>query len=368
MLIPIEFDEVNAMLDAKNDKFRRKPVNGHDPLWRVSRKRTIFPAQHACCWYCGWHMIWGGNGVTENLMCSASRDWHCWNSFGFDGAPGGATRRVGDHGRAVPARRFRGPVRRHGPRGPARPVGQQGGRLESTAERRSGAGHGEGELQRRHQDVRRPCNALGADERHRGPREGPARAAAPPGAPPSKDLELPESIGELRQRLEDEFLRLAIDSPEFGDLMRQLVPEFYVYLVRLVDGGHPLPRAKVKLTLAGIVPDAALVPGLGEMLTRELTLDLFERPPQRERIRVKAVSLAAEHVPQRKIAALLTDEKPRQAAVQNALDLDRKIKEMGLTSPYVLVTAPPEDYPKLRRHKNPKYSFQPREGYERPAI
>ena len=86
-------------------------------------------------------------------------------------------------------------------------------------------------------------------------------------------LELPKSIGELRQRLEDNFQRLAIDSPEFGDLMRQLVPEFFVYLVRLVDGGHPLPRAKVKLILAGIVADSQLVPGLGELLTRRLTLE-----------------------------------------------------------------------------------------------
>ena len=184
----------------------------------------------------------------------------------------------------------------------------------------------------------------------------------------SKDLELPESLGELRQQLEDNFLRLASDSPEFGDLMRQLVPEFFVYLVRLVDGGHPLPRAKVKLTLAGVVPDVALVPGLGELLTRELTLDLFERPPQRERIRVEAVRLAADHVPQRKIAALLTDEKPKQAAVQDALDLDRKMKELGLVTPYVLVMEPPEDYPKLRRHKNSEYEFQPREGYVRPAL
>ena len=52
--------------------------------------------------------------------------------------------------------------------------------------------------------------------------------------------EIRDILAELRQRLEDEFLRLAIDSPEFGDLMRQLVPEFYVYLVRLADGGHPL--------------------------------------------------------------------------------------------------------------------------------
>jgi hypothetical protein len=44
------------------------------------------------------------------------------------------------------------------------------------------------------------------------------------------------------------------------------------------------------------------------------------------------------------------------------------MKELGLDSPYVLVLEPPDGYPKLRRHKNPKYHFEPREGYQQPAI
>ena len=183
-----------------------------------------------------------------------------------------------------------------------------------------------------------------------------------------KELQVPEDISALRQQLEENFQRLAINSPEFGDLMRLIVPEFYVYLVRLVDGGHPLPRAKVKLSLAGSVADFALVPGLVELLTREVTIDFFEKPPQRERIRVEAVRLTAEEVPQRGIAALMPNEQPRQATVQHALDLNRKMTELGLPSPYVLVTEPPGDYPKLRRHKNAKYRFQPRESYQRPSL
>ena len=34
-----------------------------------------------------------------------------------------------------------------------------------------------------------------------------------------------------------------------------------------------------------------------------------------------------------------------------------------LDSPYVLVTGPPADYPKLRRHLNPKYRFEPAGGH-----
>ncbi len=365
---PVEFDEVNALLEAKNHKFHRKPVNGVDPLWRVSRKRTVFPGQHACCWYCGWHYVWGGNGMAENLMCSASRDWHCWNSFGFDGAI--AARRVvsaitaelyqldgfasqftdmvrqakrdrsgskaddwqkllsDEMALATEKENFNNAIKKFGPRDT---LLEQLNDIEAREEKLK--------VQRRLLEHLR-----------------------------TKELQVSEEIGDLRQQLEEKFLSLAIDSPEFGDLMRQLVPEFYVYLVRLVDGGHPLPRAKIKLSLAGAIQDTELVSGLGDLLTRELTLDLFERPPQRERIRVDSVRLEAEHVPQRRIADLLPKETPKQAAVQNALNLDRKMKALGLETAYVLVTEPPEDYPKLRRHKNSKYCFQPREAYQRPAI
>ena len=80
------FDNLNSVLDEENDGCGRKPVNGFDPRWRVPRTRTRFPGQHARCWYCGRHVVWGANGMTDKLMCSGSREWLCWNSIGFEGA------------------------------------------------------------------------------------------------------------------------------------------------------------------------------------------------------------------------------------------------------------------------------------------
>jgi site-specific DNA recombinase len=367
-LDPILFDELNALLTAKNDKYHRKLVNGIDPLWQVSRKRTVFPGQHACCWYCGWHFVWGGNGVTENLMCSNSRQCHCWNSFGFNGTLA-AERLVS----AITAELYQ----LHGFEAQFTDMVRlaQRGRSGNTADDWRQLLSDEAKLATEKENFNNAIKMFGArsmlleqinniETRER----DLARRRHLLEHLRTKNLELPESIGELRQQLEDNFSRLATDSPEFGDLMRQLVPDFYVYLVRLVDGGHPLPRARVKLTLAGIVPDAQAVPKLEELLTRELTLDLFERPPQREQIRKDAVRLDAQHIPHRQIAAQLPEENPKLKVVQDALALDRKMKELGLESPYVLVTEPPEDYPKLRRHKNSQYKFRPREGYQRPAI
>jgi len=44
------------------------------------------------------------------------------------------------------------------------------------------------------------------------------------------------------------------------------------------------------------------------------------------------------------------------------------MKELGLESPYVLLLEPPDDYGRLRRHKNSKYRFEPEEGYVRKPL
>jgi len=69
----------------------------------------------------------------------------------------------------------------------------------------------------------------------------------------------------------------------------------------------------------------------------------------------------------RRIPAVIS-EKPTATAVQKAMALDRKMKQLGLSSPYVVLLEPPADYPKLRRHRNHKYRFEPVKGYQRPEI
>jgi hypothetical protein len=178
----------------------------------------------------------------------------------------------------------------------------------------------------------------------------------------TETIELPDSVTDLRALLEEQFRELALGSPEFGDLMRQLVPEFIVYTVRLCDGGHPEARAKLKLNLGGSITDIQRVPGLESLLTRELTLDLFD-PPQRARIGTEAVRLASERMTERRIAQSFP-EKVTQPAVQKALALDRKMKELGLASPYVVLLEPPDDYRRLRRHKHARFKFSTIDGYE----
>lgn len=361
-LDPDEFDSLNAALDAKNAGFKRKSVAGEDPLVRRSRKRTAFPGQHARCWYCGRQYVWGGNGITANLMCSGARAWQCWNSIGFSGTL--AARRVVE---AITNRLF-----------------QLDGFDAQFAEMVEAAGKDvSGGLSERRAKLRR------AEEQHNKERENLKATLRALGPAPivqetmaeldnrekvlirerhqietfqERRIDIPESIPHLRTLLEQEFERQAIESPEFGDLLRKLVPEFHVYLVRLCDGGHLLPRAKVRLDLGGSFEDIDRVLGLRELLSKDLIVDLFD-PPQRESIRVAAVDLASVGLTHREIAQRLPGN-PTKTAVSHALALHAKIQCNGLSGPFVNLYEPPADYSKLRRHKNKKYRFKRSDGYE----
>lgn len=357
---------MNASLIEANANFRRKPVDGIDPCYQVPRKRTKFPGQWGTCYYCGFQHVWGGNGISGNLMCSNSRQWHCWNSIGFSGAM--AVRKVVE---AISNwlyeldgldAQFRQLVRNA-----AQNAGDgAAGRWEQLERDEAECARQKQNLQAAIADlgpvplIREQLENLKARERKLSGERRQLQALR------GRALDLPESVADLRSMLEKALTTLAAESAEGGMLLRKLVPEFRVYLVRLCDGGHLLPRARVKLALDGIVPDARNVPGLSGLLMREVTLDLFE-PPQRERIRQAAVDLASQGLTSKAIAAAIP-EKPTATAVQDALALDRAMRNRGLATPYVNVLAPPEDYSKLRRHQNPKYRFVPLEGHLPPEL
>lgn len=367
---PDEFDDLVVLLAENNQNYRRKRVNGINTRTNVPRKRTRFPGQHGRCYYCGFHHVWGGNGVMANLMCSNARHWQCWNSVGYDGElvvkrlTGVIAAELGSlHGFDD---QYRELIERVG-------TNEHGG----VAQRWERLQRDEVELEKTRARFVDAIAKLGIQpmfeaklkeietsalklrmERRALERVGDER------------LHVPESTTVLRQMLEEELAVAAHDSPEFGDLLRKLCPDFYVYLVQACDRRNFLPRARVRLTLDGILPNASLVPGLDGLLRREVTLDLFELP-QRERIRLDAVKWAATGLGPQAVAAKIaktTIERPTATAVQHALSLQKQMVELGLSSPYLQVNGPPDDHLKLRRHKNAKYRFVSLVGYVPPML
>jgi hypothetical protein len=69
---------------------------------------------------------------------------------------------------------------------------------------------------------------------------------------------------------------MARDSYDVADALRNLVVDFHIFLVRLVDGGHPLPRARVVLTLDRVVPDLARAQSSAR---RSLIIPAFNHAP-----------------------------------------------------------------------------------------
>lgn len=360
-----ELDEVNAALKAKNANYRRKPKNGLDPHHQRPRKRTRFPGQHALCWYCGRQYVWGGNGITNNLMCSGAREWRCWNSFGFNGQL--AAQRVSE---AILTElyeldgfddQFRELVREAG-----------NDLCQSTVKTEDRVRRAEEAIASEKENLVAAIAEYGPgpmiDERLRLIDEKElqlAREKSQLRCLTHKELKLPQSVTELRRELEGSFERLTLDSPEFGDLLRQVVPEFHVFLVRLCDGGVPVPRARIEIDLSGSVPDMGRVPELRALLTRRLTLDLFDRAAQREAYRQQIVSLRASELTEVEVAKTVGIA---HTTVQRAAALERRMNRMGISDPYVIMHEPPSDHNKLRRHKNPKYRFERIEGYEQPSL
>ena len=366
---PDEIDPVLEALERKNAHFKRKKkLNGVDSRYQVPKKRTRAFGQHATCFYCGCHYVWGGNGMTDNLMCSNSREWHCWNSVGFNGP------KVAQNLLEVILKTLSSLDGIDTQYQEILQQAQAGGpeNLRTRENKLNRVGEGiEREREKIKKLIREVDNAdpkllremmSELDEREKElSRDRLALIHAI-----NRQPDLPKSTLELKGILQQHLEVVDIHSHEFGDLIRELAPEIHVYLVRLIDGGHLLPRARIRLNLAGSIPDAAASPELQQLLSRELTLDLFE-PPQRELIRPEAVRLAAAGLEQREIARRL-EGNPTQTAVWNALKLHQQMLDQGLESPYVILEEPPDDYKKLRRHKNKKYSFQAKPGYQRLSL
>ena len=366
----VEFDELQMLLARRNANFRRKSVNGNDPLLSTPRKRTRFPGQHGRCWYCGHQHVWGGNGVTENLMCGNSRQWQCWNSVGYNGEL--AVTRLME---AVTHELYR----LDGFDDQYRELVEQAVKLHPSdlARRWERLQEDEGALAVKKQNFVDAIEKFGLqpmfDAKLQSINEAEFMLKVERRKLEQCGVEqpvIPASLMELRTMLEQEFVGATQDSPEFGDVLRKLCPDFFVYVVRVCDGNHLLPRARIRLALDGVIPDLAHVPGVDGLLRRDLTFDLFV-PSQRERIRADAADWKAQGFGPKAIAAKIaehTAERPTDTAVQNALSLDKRMRELGLESPYVLVTAPPGDCPRLRRHKNAKYRFVPLAGYVPPPL
>jgi site-specific DNA recombinase len=151
---------------------------------------------------------------------------------------------------------------------------------------------------------------------------------------------------------------MAAADPEAGRLLRRVVPEIVVNPFRARDSTRVVARALVTIDLAGLI-DRAAAEAVGGLLTSTVWVDLFD-PPAVVIYREEVLALRRQGKSERETAAALGIHLP---TVQRAMALTRQMAERGTADPYELLTAPPADDRKFRRHRHRRYRFDPRSGY-----
>jgi DNA invertase Pin-like site-specific DNA recombinase len=351
---PVRYDRLIATLDERNARFKRKGSDGVDPRKNVPRKRTVWPGQHIYCGICGRLFVYGGHGQKDHLLCRGAHDYRCWNALTVDG-PLAAAKMITAIREAITGLPDFDPVL-------VQLVQEQ------LRQQQGDVGRKQQELARQLTTAERGLQNILAAVRAAGPRPSLLdeidclekekakiaweqqqlnQASQAPLTVPSMD--------EVKSRAEQAFHRLAVTSPEFGRLLRGLIPRIVVWPYRLCDGGHPVLRAHFTLSLTPLLPAAVGVEALNRSLERTLIVDLFD-PPQREAFRLRVMDLTRRGLKQREIARELGITLP---AVQDAVALARRMDELGIEDPYRPLTELPEDYNRLRRHRHPRYRFEP---------
>ena len=354
-LEPARYDRLIAELDARNAACARgRKAGTKDSRAGVSRKRTVWPGQHVTCGVCGRLYYWGGHGQADHLMCSGAREHHCWNAATFDGAD--AARRL-----AAAILALAEALPEFDASFLARVEAAAGSRrVDRDVElRRLGA-----EIARLDREIGNLLDAVAAagfSSALRG-RLAEAEARRPLlAAERAEVLRLPDAapivppIAELKERARLEVGSLAFDDPEFGRLMRRLVPRIEVSPHQALDGGAIVLRAEMEVNLARLLDTVG--DALDGLITSVVSVDLFA-PPQRVAYLDRVATLRERGQTQDAVARELG---LTVTATQRAMALHRRLREAGSADPYRRLDGPPEGSGKFRRHRHPRYEFRPLE-------
>lgn len=350
---PSYYDRIIRKVNERNSKYRRRGVNGIDSRIGVPRKRTIWPGQQLRCGVCGRLFYWSGTESKRVLMCSGACEYKCWNSVALDGMMASAklVNAVFAEIRSLPEfdttfvamieERSRNARDQNGRR--RRDLLQRRTEVSRQIDRVTAAIAGMGgsrALTERLQVLESELDQID-DELE----------AINQGVP--TEILLP-SVAEIIEIAEDRFRGLARESPEFSRLLQSLVTGLTARPYRHIDGGAVVLRATFSLRLAPLVPSLKRVAELDNVLARPMSVDLFDLP-QRVAFRERVVELRAQDL---KYSEIGTQLGISGTAAQRAAELDRMIKDRGLTDPYVALVEPPV-HGKLRRHRHTRYRFEP---------
>ena len=351
------YDRILAKVKKRNAKYRRSQDGVPDPCANRPKKRVRYPGQTIRCGVCGRPIVFGAHGQRDRLMCSGAREYVCWNSVSLSGPL--TSQRIAE---AVFAgieslEEFDSAF--------VQSANEEAQKLDCRRESRlrelkALIEQQEREIQRVIKFIKKGYDSpsVGEElEKLEAELQELRAENTEIERTPSEAIVIP-SAEELRRLARESVRNLALESYEFATLMRSLVTDFFVFPYRSCDGKDLVLRGAAQLQLANLLPDRRLRDSLRAPLGRSLNIDLFE-PPQRIQYREQVMTLRRE-VTEREAAERLGIT---TTAAQHAARMDRMMRRLGLNDPYVRLTEPPLNLPKMRRSLHPRYRFDPLPGF-----
>jgi DNA invertase Pin-like site-specific DNA recombinase len=358
---PARYDLLIKKLDEKNAKYRRKGTGGIDPRKNVSKKRTIWPGQHIDCGVCGRLLVYGAHGQKNSLACSGALKYQCWNGTSINSEKAGKKIIIAIEKELSSLKDFDKVLLKE--------IEKELKNSKSTVSQR------QGKLQTQQDaNTKQMKNIIAAigDSGHSASLLAELKTLEATKAQLANELSsilttstsIPKmpSMEEIKTMVLGSMRSLAINSQEFGRLLRKLIDRIVVLPFQHCDGSSPVLRAYFELNLASLLPNIPSMESLSAALRKTMVVDLFD-PPQREAFRTEATALIASGMNQREAAKILGIT---STAVQRAQALDKKMKELGITDPYIQLNEPPPENSKIKRHKHPRYKFNPVERPDPP--
>ncbi|MDB5389072.1 MAG: Recombinase [Planctomycetaceae bacterium] len=347
---PARYDRIIELLTKRNAHFRRKLLNGKDSRVGIPKKRTRWPGQHLTCGVCGGTMEYGAHGQSDHLICSNARGYRCWMGISVDGPK--AKQKLSDaiaeqlkllpefDSELLAAAREEAELQAESRNQKSKTLSAETQKLSNQIERLMNAIKEFGAsaaLMAEMQNLEGRRNEI-FDEQQEIARQ------------PAKIVDVP-SADDVRSKVCEALSAVLGDDPAAMRLVHQLIPTITVFPFRSIHGGSPVLRAKFTLNFAAI--DAILGPiaSVGHPWHVPLEIDLFD-PIQQVSIREDVKKMKAEGLTNKVIAPRLGVTLP---VVTQAIKLQKEMDLRKIDDPYQLLTAPPEDYSKLRRHLHPRF-------------
>lgn len=358
---PAKYDLLIKKLDDKNAKFRRKGIGGVDTRKNVPKKRTVWPGQHIYCGACGGLFVYGAHGQKNNLGCRGALKYQCWNCTSINSTKAGDKIITAITTEIASLKDFDEILLKE--------IGKELANFKSNASQR------QRKLQIKQDACDKQmknilaaikatgyCESLVAELKTLEALKAQLAYELSSILKTSSSIPKMPSMEEIKTLVFERMHALATNSQEFGRLLRQLIDRIVVFPFQHCDGGSPVLRAYFELNLANLYPQFPEIGVISSTLRKTMVVDLFD-PPQREFFRSKASNLIASGKNQREAAKILGIT---ATAVQRAIALNKRMEESGITDPYIQLSEPPPENSKIRRHKHPRYKFNPVERPDPP--